>query len=214
MAAAETRLLVLGAVMLFEPVNGYQIRRELMSWRIDEWAHIKPGSVYSSLGTLSGQGHLVRHDLVDGGREVAVYTVTESGRAEFRRLFRAAMERIDLLAPLAFHTAALLLPMVPREEFAELVERRIAALQETHAEAMAAPPGDDVDAGPPHLPTVAQLWTRMGQVEEEWLRQLLEQVRGGAFTFAGEPADWAPPPDDPGWQMDVDRKRYRQLLGE
>jgi hypothetical protein len=27
MAATETRLLVLGAVSLFEPVNGYQIRR-------------------------------------------------------------------------------------------------------------------------------------------------------------------------------------------
>ncbi len=43
MAATETRLLVLGAVSLFEPVNGYQIRRELMSWEVDRWAHINPG---------------------------------------------------------------------------------------------------------------------------------------------------------------------------
>ncbi len=31
MAVTETRLLLLGAVLLFEPVNGYQVRRELLS---------------------------------------------------------------------------------------------------------------------------------------------------------------------------------------
>ena len=34
------------------------------------------------LTTLSRQGHLVRHDLVDGSREVAVYTSTAHGRRE------------------------------------------------------------------------------------------------------------------------------------
>ncbi|MET1059968.1 MAG: hypothetical protein ABWX84_10235 [Nocardioides sp.] len=43
MAANETRMLLLGAVALFEPVNGYQIRRELVSWQIDRWAHVTPG---------------------------------------------------------------------------------------------------------------------------------------------------------------------------
>ena len=43
MASTSTGMLLLGAVQLFEPVNGYQIRRELVSWRVDEWAHIKPG---------------------------------------------------------------------------------------------------------------------------------------------------------------------------
>src|SRR6478609_1325186 len=47
MASTSTRMLLLGAVQLFEPVNGYQIRRELVSWRVDEWAHINPGSIYS-----------------------------------------------------------------------------------------------------------------------------------------------------------------------
>ena len=42
MAVTETRLLVLGAVALFEPANGYLIRRELMSWEGDQWAPINP----------------------------------------------------------------------------------------------------------------------------------------------------------------------------
>lgn len=83
MVANETRLLVLGAVSLFEPVNGYQIRRELMSWDVDKWAHINPGSIYSSLTTLTKQGHLHRHDVLDGTREVAVYTTTGAGRGSW-----------------------------------------------------------------------------------------------------------------------------------
>jgi len=42
MATTETRLLLLGAVAIFEPVNGYQIRRELVSWGVESWANIRP----------------------------------------------------------------------------------------------------------------------------------------------------------------------------
>ena len=82
MAATETRLLLLGTVMLFEPVNGYQLRRELLSWQVEDWAHVNPGSIYSGLSTLARQGNLERHELVDGTREVAVYTSTPAGRRE------------------------------------------------------------------------------------------------------------------------------------
>jgi hypothetical protein len=44
MATTEPRLLLLGAVAIFEPVDGYQIRRELVSWHVEEWANINPGS--------------------------------------------------------------------------------------------------------------------------------------------------------------------------
>ena len=88
MASTSTRMLLLGAVQLFEPVNGYQIRRELVSWRVDEWAHINPGSIYSGLETLARAGHLARHSLVEGNRTVSVYTTTGEGRAEFRQRSR------------------------------------------------------------------------------------------------------------------------------
>ena len=44
-----TRLVVLGAVRQFEPVHGYFLRRELMTWHVDEWANIQPGSIYNAL---------------------------------------------------------------------------------------------------------------------------------------------------------------------
>ena len=51
MAVHTTRMLLLRAVAMLEPVNGYQIRRELVSWRVDEWANLGPGSIYSGLVT-------------------------------------------------------------------------------------------------------------------------------------------------------------------
>ena len=80
MAATETRLLVLGAVRLFEPVNGYQIRRELLSWGVEEWANIAPGSIYHGLSTLAERGHLVRHDLRGRGLHLLARRPHRAGR--------------------------------------------------------------------------------------------------------------------------------------
>ena len=93
MATTETRLLLLGAVAIFEPVNGYQIRRELLSWGVESWANIKPGSIYNGLATLAQRGDLVRHDLRDGTRQVAVYELSDQGRAEFRTPLRGRARR-------------------------------------------------------------------------------------------------------------------------
>ena len=42
---SSTRLLVLGVVRIFQPVHGYDVRRELLSWRVDQWANVAPGSI-------------------------------------------------------------------------------------------------------------------------------------------------------------------------
>ena len=42
--SSPTRLVVLGAVHQFQPVHGYFLRRELLTWRVDEWANIQKRS--------------------------------------------------------------------------------------------------------------------------------------------------------------------------
>jgi DNA-binding PadR family transcriptional regulator len=211
MAATETRLLVLGAVSLFEPVNGYQIRRELMSWRVDEWAHINPGSIYSSLTTLTKQGHLDRHDVVDGGREVAVYTTTASGRAELGELFGQALETVELLDRLPMHTALSMCTLFERQVVTRHLERRLTAL-EVHVAALRDLRAASGGSAPPHVVRVVDLQVQQAEVERSWVRGFLEEVRAGGFGFAGEPMGWEPAADDPGWQMAGDRERYLQLL--
>ena len=210
MAATETRLLLLGTVLLFEPVNGYQLRRELLSWQVEDWAHVNPGSIYSGLATLAKQGNLHRHDLVDGTREVAVYTSTPEGRREFDKLWRAAVERVDLLSPLPFHTALALMPLVDRAHVRDALRSRLAALDAKVREQLAE--HQPVDAMPSHVRAMADLWMGLGQTEREWLVDLIGRVDRGEFELRGEPVRWTPPPDDPGWQMASDRNRYLELI--
>ena len=53
---SATRLLLLGTVRIFQPVHGYFVRRELLSWHADAWAHLNPGSVYNGLRSLVREG--------------------------------------------------------------------------------------------------------------------------------------------------------------
>ncbi len=205
-------MLLLGAVQLFEPVNGYQIRRELVSWRVDEWAHINPGSIYSGLETLARAGHLGRHSLAEGNRSVTVYTTTVEGRAEFQRLFAEAVRVHDRGSARGFTTALSLAPLVAREVFLALLEERLVAVDAVLAEgeALAAAPAD---ALPPHLPPLIGLWQAQAHTEREWLVGMITSLETDGSWYAGETAGWAPPPDDPGWAMQADRERYRQALG-
>jgi len=207
-AALETRLLLLGAVSLFAPVNGYQLRRELMSWEVDQWANTAPGTIYNGLATLAKRGDLIRHDIRDEGRDVAVYEVSEQGHAEFARLFETAMTTVSLTTPIAFHTAMALLPLVTRSEARRLILTRLEKLDELRRRYAEAP----AHSAPPHVEALATFWSRLGQVEHEWLTRLVFRIGDGAFDFAGEPASWTPDADDPGWQMADDRSRYLALL--
>lgn len=211
MAALETRLLLLGVVSLFAPVNGYQLRRELLSWRVDSWANIQPGSIYNGLSTLARRGDLIRHDLRDGGREVAVYELSDQGREEFARLFETAIITVTPTAPVAFQTAMSLLPLVTRDEAIGLLRRRLDRMDEI-AEEYAAMALDET-AVPPHVNVLRDYWERVEKVEREWLTRLLFRLADGELSLAGDPWDWTPREDDPGWQMQADRERYLALLG-
>lgn len=207
-AALETRLLLLGAVSLFAPVNGYQVRRELMTWEVDSWANIAPGSIYNGLTTLARRGDLIRHEIHDEARDVAVYEVSEQGRQEFARLIETAVTTVSLTMPIAFHTAMALLPLVSRTEARRLILTRLERLDDVRQHYADAPTG----SAPPHVDALTTLWSRLGAVEYEWLTRLVFQIGDGEFDFAGEEPRWNPEPDDPGWQMADDRRRYISLL--
>ncbi|MBO0843238.1 MAG: helix-turn-helix transcriptional regulator [Nocardioides sp.] len=205
-------MLLLGAVALFEPVNGYQIRRELKSWQVDEWANINPGSIYHALNSLATQGHLVRHDLIDGGRSVTVYEITDQGRAEMAGLVAEALESVDIYSGSAFFAAFAMMTLLERPVAIghlsfrlEAVEKQIRELDEIVS--------TNPSAAPPHAVAGMRLLVDKLRAERSWLIETLDDVRSGRFDFVGETTSWTPRDDDPGWQMDADRKRYRSLLG-
>ena len=202
-------MLLLGAVALFEPVNGYQIRRELLSWQVDRWAHTNPGSIYHGLTSLTGQGFLDRHDLLDAGREVAVYELTDGGRAELRRLMIEALETVNPYERTGFTVAFSMLPLLDRSQVVRSLTARRVELERTVAEFADAKPG----VAPPHATRSMLLWLDLAVAELAWLRETIEDVKGGTLAFAPGDNGWTPPDDDPGWQMSAEREKYRALLG-
>ena len=123
MASDTTRMLVLGATRIFEPANGYQLRRELLSWEVDAWANVQPGSIYSMLATLTKLGLVERIDLVTspGARPVAVYRTTVAGRAEVLELIRVGITDVQSMDSTAFYAAmSLVTAFFARDDVAEL----------------------------------------------------------------------------------------------
>ena len=93
---SSTRLLVLGAVRIFQPVHGYDVRRELLSWRVDQWANVAPGSIYNALKTLTKEKFLkVAGTGQIGGRpERTQYSLTADGEKEYQALLRATWWKV------------------------------------------------------------------------------------------------------------------------
>jgi len=87
---SATRLLILGVLLIKQPIHGYDVRRELESWSADKWANIAYGSIYSALNKMAEEGlvEVVSTNHKDSKPARTEYTITESGRQEFERLLR------------------------------------------------------------------------------------------------------------------------------
>jgi DNA-binding PadR family transcriptional regulator len=191
---SATRLLVLGAVRIMQPVHGYDVRRELVSWHLEESAHIKPGSIYSALKTLAKDG-LLEASAGDADKpDRTSYVLTAEGEKEFQALLRAAWWRVvQPIEPLV--PALCLLPFLPREELVAALQSRVAQLTASLDEARFVRAGiQDGATGeeggiPEHVREIVDLVTARTKGELTWSKELLKRVRDGAYTLAGE-AEW------------------------
>src|SRR5581483_9836655 len=123
---SATRLLLLGTVRIFQPVHGYFVRRELLSWHADAWANLNPGSVYNGLRSLAKDGFVKEVGTeAEGGRPArTTFRLTVDGQTEFLRLLRnslwnVSLESADLMAAWSFAWA------LKREEVIAALESRI-----------------------------------------------------------------------------------------
>lgn len=212
--AADTRMLVLGATIVFGPCNGHQLRQELVSWELD-WANIKPGSVYSMLTTLTRDGSVEQFRLPTAqGREVAVYRVSPRGKAEFRELMRSAIAEPHLFDSTSFTLAIALSPQLARADYRAWLLLRNAALADLIGRV------NDPVAGaqllrhaPPQVLAMCELGAGRLKSERAWIADVIARIDAGEMHFAGEaPSDWRPADGDPGWAMIAERTRFEGLI--
>ena len=184
---SSTRLLVLGVVRIFQPVHGYDVRRELATWRAEEWANVAPGSIYNALKSLARDGMLevVGTDAVGGRPERTTYKLTHEGEKEFQVLLRRTMwnvdEPLDPLAPgLSF------MWVLPRAEMIAVLRHRVAVVQgkvkglEFAIDGLTDPYSKD------QVGEMLRLSAARAAAEIPWAEALIDRLERGQYTFAGE----------------------------
>ena len=186
-----TRLLVLGAVRIFQPAHGYLVRRELVSWQVEEWANVKPGSVYNALRTLTRDGLLLEEEapVAVGGTGPgarATYRLTPDGESEFFRLEREALWQLHpsepgwLLAGLSFWFT------LSRREVLDALAGRRSQLESrlTGTPYLAA----EIRASekPSHVVEYVHMMEAGLRAELAWVEGAEQRILQGSYGFAGE----------------------------
>jgi DNA-binding PadR family transcriptional regulator len=189
---STTRLVVLGAVKQFQPVHGYFLRRELMTWHVDEWAHIQPGSIYNALRALEVDGYIAESGTETEGKRPArtTYRITPAGEVELQRMLRENLWNVAAFDTQAIMTVASFMFVLSRQEVIAGLEHRL-----IKSDAIITQNGFDVqdtlrsETTPEYVREIFDLSTARLTAEKEWLMALLERLRAGAYTFAGETAE-------------------------
>ncbi len=195
--SSSTRLLVLGVVRIFQPVHGYDVRRELVSWRAQEWASVKPGSIYNALKTLTRDGLLevVGTGQIGNRPERTTYRLTAAGNDEFRALLREAWWTVK--APLDPLMAAVsFLSFVSRSEAIAALEHRSAQIHGMlrHGEYSIA----EIDGAetPDHVREMMRLMSARVGAELAWGKEFAARLKKGEYYTAddgGKLPKWANP---------------------
>ena len=191
----STRLLVLGAVRIMQPVHGYDVRRELVSWHLESIANVKPGSIYSALRTLQHDGLIeaVRREPAGTRPERTTYALTVQGETEFQVMLRTAWWGVETgVEPLV--PALALLSFMSRPELVAALESRIEQLRgrdrQTEFLMASIRPGATGEDGeiPDHAREVMLLMRARIRAEIEWSAAFRQRLQSGAYRLAGEPA--------------------------
>lgn len=191
--SSATRLLVLGVVRILQPVHGYDVRRELLTWRLEEIANVKPGSIYGAMRTLEKDGCIAVHSRQGGSSrpERTMYLLTGEGDKEFQLMLREAWWTVrtptEPLVP-----ALCLMPFMARDELVRALQARLGRLEgELDAAAFTrrsireGATGADGEV-PEHVREILDFRSAHVRAELDWTRGLQKRLREGAYRFTGE----------------------------
>jgi DNA-binding PadR family transcriptional regulator len=190
---SATRLLVLGAIRIMQPVHGYEVRRELMTWRLEDLTNVKPGSIHGAIRTLEKDGCVAVHERGsdDGRPERTTYVLTGEGEKEFQLLLREGWWSVappkEPLIP-----AMCLMLFLPRQELVRalgartgILEAELDALSFKRAAIRDGATGADGEI-PEHVREILDFVSARIRAELEWTRGFQRRVREGRYRFTGE----------------------------
>lgn len=182
---STTRLLILGVLKRYQPIHGYDVRRELELWNAAEWANVAYGSIYFALNKMAEEGLVTVQETSDednnkGKRNPKTrYRITEQGEQEFHRLLREYWwERKPPLDP--FQVALTFMDFMPREELiralrwrADFLRAHLPNMRWMSEQKMAS------EGVPKHVAAQLDLGVRFADTMLKWLDDTIEKVEKG-----------------------------------
>jgi DNA-binding PadR family transcriptional regulator len=183
-------MMILGLVQWLQPVHGYDVRRELLSWNADKWANVQPGSIYHGLRKLSEEGLLneVATEQVAGRPARTSYEITEKGKAEFQSLLRGNWWNLSAGSD-PFMAAFAFLPALPREEAAAALRNRALQLRVAVQQLEAATQADWLDHKPTYVAWMWELTIVRSEAEIAWCERTAKRIAAGEPYLPGMPFD-------------------------
>ncbi len=173
--------MILGLVKWMQPVHGYDVRRELLSWEADQWASVAPGSIYHALKKLAEEGLLdeVATEQVGARPARTTYRTTQKGDQEFQELLRKYWW--EYAQPLdSFQAAVAFVPAMPRDEAVAALRNRARMLRANADRLRAAVDSDWMrTAKPTHVGWMLERSIVLMEAEIPWCEHIVEQIEAG-----------------------------------
>jgi DNA-binding PadR family transcriptional regulator len=173
-------MMILGLVQWMQPVHGYDVRRELLSWNADKWANIQPGSIYHALRKLSEEELLreVATEQVGARPARTTYEITEKGSQEFMTLLRSNWWQVAA-PPDPFMAAISFLPALPREEAVAALRNRALQLRAGNHQLQAAMESDWSKNKPTFVLWMWELTIERAEAEIRWCERVAKLIETG-----------------------------------
>ncbi|MDI1459928.1 PadR family transcriptional regulator [Catellatospora sp. KI3] len=179
---STTRMMILGVVRLLQPVHGYDVRRELLSWHADRWANVQPGSVYHALKKLADEGALreVGSEQVGARPARTRYEVTDKGHEQLRDLLTTYLWG-QQGGEDPFLAAFSLMIQLPRAEVAAALRDRARRLRaDSDGKRAALDSGWAVpDNKPTHVRWMLELDIARAEGEIAWCERVAGEIEAG-----------------------------------
>lgn len=151
-----SKLLVLGCINRRNIAHGYEIYRDLMDWRADTWACVKPGSIYHAIAGLEKDEAIkplsTEHGMRGGSR--TKYELTAKGK---RLLVDGVKDALGSLEMDKFSAGLALMDIIDKKEVVAISEKRLATVRDIAA-FMHSLPTETPPSSPDKRGTLVDYW--------------------------------------------------------
>jgi DNA-binding PadR family transcriptional regulator len=178
-----SNLLALALLTLLteRPMYPYEMATKLRQRGKDQAIKINWGSFYTVVQNLEKHGFIEAVEVVREGRqpERTTYQITDAGRAELMDWLRELLS-VPEREHTSFEAALGESGVVPPDELIDLLQQRLAALEESNGR-MQAELAHLMTQLPRLFLIESEYYLAQRRAEEEWVRELLKEFTSGTF---------------------------------